>query len=163
MISDAEWSETRRIVRRSIRTSLHCSIASTNRDGTPHVTPIGSVLLGEKGSGLYFDVFNARLAANLDHDPHAAVLAVDSGYRMWLRSLVRGRFVSPPGIRLIGTVGPRRVSTQREIDRFQRIVRLFLHTPGGRIMWGSLPAVRDIRVDRVQRLELGPMTEPAEG
>lgn len=158
MITEAQWAQAKRVVRRTIRTSLHCSIASTNPDGSPHVTPIGSLLMADKGSALYFDVLNSRLAANLEREPRVAIVAVDSGKRLWLGSLLRGRFTSPTGIRLIGSVGPPRDSTQEEAGRFQRAVGPLLRTPGGRALWGSLPTVRDVTVERIQNLNMGPMT-----
>ena len=160
MITEAQWSQAKRVVRRTIRTSLHCSIASTNPDGSPHVTPIGSLLLTDKGSALYFDVLNSRLAANLEREPRVAIIAVDSGKRLWLPALLRSRFASPPGMRLIGSVGPPRESTQEEAGRFQRAVGPLLRTPGGKALWGSLPTVRDVTVERIQNLNLGPMTHP---
>lgn len=160
MITEAQWSHAKRVVRRTIRTSLHCSIATTNPDGSPHVTPIGSLLLTDKGSALYFDVLNSRLAANLEHDARVAIVAVDSGKRLWLRAMLGGRFASCPGIRLIGSVGPPRESTPDEAGRFQRVVGPLLRTPGGKALWGSLPTVRDVTVDRIQNLNLGPMTHP---
>lgn len=157
-ITEADWSRARRTVRRAVRTSLHCGIASTDPDGSPHVTPIGSVLLGDIGSALYFDVFNRRLAANIAGDARVTILAVDSGRWMWARSLLAGTFVAPPGIRLTGTVGPARPSTPEEVRHLQRRLGPLLRTPGGRKLWGSLPRVRDVTVDSVDLLSIGAMT-----
>ncbi len=69
-ITDEEWALVRRLVPpRTIRSTFHCSIASLNEDGSPHVTPIGSFLPRQKGHGVYFDKFNTRLAVNVDRDP----------------------------------------------------------------------------------------------
>lgn len=78
-ITDEDWAMVRRLVPRTIRSSLHCSIASLNPDGSPHVTPIGSFLPTEKGRGVYFDAFNAQLSANVDRDPRVTILAVNGG------------------------------------------------------------------------------------
>lgn len=157
-ISDEQWALVRRIVPRTIRSSLHCSIASLNPDGSPHVTPIGSFLPTAKGQGVYFDAFNAQLATNVGRDPRVTILAVDSGVLRWARSLLAGRFVSPPGIRLVGTVGPQRRSTPQEIQRFHRIVGPLLRTRGGALMWKSLPLVRDVTIERVVPIRMGAMT-----
>ncbi|WGX97189.1 pyridoxamine 5'-phosphate oxidase family protein [Nocardioides sp. L-11A] len=158
---DADWLLARRVVRRAVATSLHCSVASTNADGSAHVTPIGSVQLTAPGTGFYFDVFNRRLAENVARDPRVTIAAVDSGAVMWGRSLLRGRFVRPPGVLLVGTVGPARASTPAEVTRFHRVLGPLLRTPGGRALWGTLPRVRDLSVESVHPVRLGTMTGPA--
>ncbi|GAA4394498.1 pyridoxamine 5'-phosphate oxidase family protein [Tsukamurella soli] len=158
-IPAVDWEFARRTVQRGVATSLHCAIASRNADGTPHVTPIGSMLLHrDSASGIYFDVFNARLARNVDADPRVTVLAVDSGRAVWARALLRGRFGDSPGVQLTGSVGPARPGTPEEIARFHRVVGPLLHLPGGRAMWGDLPRVRDVRFDTLDRVHLGRMT-----
>jgi hypothetical protein len=114
-IDETAWSSARHIAARALTSSLHAAIASVDPDGAPHVTPIGSLMLSpEPGRGIYFDVFNARLARNVDADPQVAVLVVDSRKLVWLRALVSGQFRAAPGIRLQGTVGPRRHATEAE-------------------------------------------------
>ena len=157
-IAENHWFTAKDVVRRAVRTSLHCSIASTNADGSSHVTPIGSVLLGDIGEAIYFDVFNKRLAGNIERHPRVTILAVDSGRLMWLRSLARNQFVAEPGVRLIGVVGPARESTPTEIHRFQSVVGPLLRTRGGQTLWGRLPRVRDVTVEDVELLSVGPMT-----
>ncbi|MDR2281184.1 MAG: pyridoxamine 5'-phosphate oxidase family protein [Gordonia sp. (in: high G+C Gram-positive bacteria)] len=158
MITDRQWTQARQITRRAVRSSLHCSIASVNADGTAHVTPIGSLLLGSLGHGIYFDVFNARLSANVDGRPEVTILAVDSGPMVWGRALLSGRFARPPGIRLIGTVGPRRPSSPEEIARFHRAVGPLLRTRGGAAAWASLTRVRDLHVNRIEKIRMGQLT-----
>ncbi|GAB10858.1 pyridoxamine 5'-phosphate oxidase-related protein [Gordonia araii NBRC 100433] len=158
MITDAQWAQACLVVRRAVRSSLCCSIASTNPDGSPHVTPIGSVMLGDPGTAIYFEAFNKRLAANVDRDPNIAILAVDSRQRLWLPALMRGRFSATPGLRLLGRVAPVRAGTSDEIERFRRVVGPLLRTRGGAALWGSLDTVRDVEIDRIQPLDLGPMT-----
>ena len=119
MIDEPSWQQARRILRNGLASNLHCSIASVDPEGRPHVTPIGSVMLApEPGRGLYFDILNARLSRNVDAQPSVCVLAVDSRKTVWLRALVSGRFTDPPGVQLDGTAGPRREATRSEIDRF---------------------------------------------
>lgn len=88
------WQLARRTIRRGIKSSLHCAIATVDPDGTPHVTPIGSVMLTGPGEGIYFDIYATHLSRSLDHDARIAVLALDSGRRFWLRSLIAGRLSS---------------------------------------------------------------------
>jgi hypothetical protein len=143
----------------TIKSSIHCAVASRNPDGSSHLTPIGSVVLTDVGRGLYFDMFNEQLARNLAEDPRLTILAVDSGRLMWLRSLLRGGFVRPPGVRLLGEAGPARPSTPGEVKRFQRVVGPLLRTRGGQMLWGRLPYVRDLRIDTIVPLRIGAMTE----
>ncbi|BDH58855.1 pyridoxamine 5'-phosphate oxidase family protein [Tsukamurella sp. PLM1] len=156
---DAEWAAARRSVHRAIRSSLHCAVSSRNADGSPHVTPIGSLLLDrDERSGIYFDVFNARLARNLAADPRVTVLAVDSGPLRWGRAMLRGRFDVPPGVQLSGTAGAARLATPDEAARFRSAVGPLGRLPGGRAMWADLSRVRDLRVDSIRFLRLGRMT-----
>jgi hypothetical protein len=160
-LTQAEWAMVRRTVRLSIRSGLHCAVASRNPDGSAHLTPIGSVILTDIGRGFYFDIFNRELARNLDNNPQVTILAVDSGRLMWLRSLLRGAFVRPPGVRLTAEVGRPRPSTPDEIKQFHRVVGPMLRTRGGRLLWSRLPRVRDLRITSVTPLSIGPMTSGA--
>jgi hypothetical protein len=158
-VTPEEWDVVRRTVRLSVRSGLNCTIGSRNADGSVHLTPIGSLILTDLGRGFYFDIFNTQLARNLADDPRVSILAVDSAKPMWLRSLVKGGFVRPPGVRLTGTVGAPRPSTATEIRKFHRVVGPLLRTPGGRLLWGRLPTARDVRIDSVVPVRTGTMTE----
>lgn len=159
-ISPQDWEKARRTVQNAVKSSLHCSIASRNLDGSPHITPIGSVvLLPEVGRGLWIDMFNRQLAANLTEDPRVTILAVDSGRLFWLRSLLGGSFVRPPGVRLGAEVSAPRPTTPAEVTRFQSFVGPGLRTKGGKMLWGRLTTARDLRIDSIVPLRIGPMTE----
>ena len=93
-------------------------------------------MLTDPGCGVYLDVLNVDLGRNLDREPRLTVVAVDSRRRAWLTALIRARFDSPPGRRLVGTASPARPLTEHERDRFRRRVRLALRTKGGRRLWG---------------------------
>ena len=56
-----DWNLVRRGVTDAFRSSLHCSVATSNEDGSPHLTPIGSVLLTEAGRGIYFEIFATQV------------------------------------------------------------------------------------------------------
>ena len=157
-ITDEEWADAQRVVRRAVRTSLHCSIASTNDDGSAHVTAIGSLQLTDRGSGYYFDVFNTTLARNVLREPRVTIAAVDSGKLMWLRSLLRGKFAASPGLTLVATVGPPRPSTPEEVAGFHRLLGPLLRTRGGRTLWSRLPQVRDLSVHAIRPIRMGAMT-----
>jgi hypothetical protein len=50
---------------RNSRAQLHFGVASINEDGSPHVTPIGSLVLGDEGYGVYFERYPTKLPQNL--------------------------------------------------------------------------------------------------
>jgi Pyridoxamine 5'-phosphate oxidase len=152
------WPEVRDIVRRTMRSSLHSSIASINDDGSPHVTPIGSLMLTDPWRGLFFEVFTTQLLRNLDRDPRLCVLAVDSRKRFWLESVARGRFGRAPAVRLTGTAGARRDATLEERARFERAVRPLRGFKGHGRLWGNVRHVRDIEFEAVLPVRLGAMT-----
>ncbi len=158
-ISPEQWRAVRRTWDHVLRSSTHYSVASVNPDGTPHVTPIGSVFLTGPGSGFYLDLFNRQLAENLAVNPRVMILGVDSSKPMWLRSLLRRRFVRPPGVRLTATVGPRRPATADEVKRLHRALGPLVRTPGGRLLWRNAPYARDLTIETIVPLRIGSMTE----
>lgn len=91
------------------------AIATVNEDGEPHVTPIASLILGKPGHGLYFEEFTRQLTHTLKRNKQVCVLAVNSSRWFWIKSLISGRFSSPPAVRLHGTAGEIREATETEI------------------------------------------------
>jgi uncharacterized protein len=155
------WRTAKAVVHRARASSLHCAIASIDDDGWPHVTPIGSVMLGDPGQAVYLDVFNVALGRNLDRNPRCAILAVDSRKLTWARALLEGRFDVPPGVRLVGTVSAAREATTAEVERFGRTVRPAMLTKGGRQMWGNPERLhaRDVTVTGVVPVRVPKMTQ----
>ncbi len=90
---DEQWETAWALVNRSFRSSLHYAFASVNADGTPHVTPIGSLILREdEPTGFYFELFTKQLPHNLDQQPRVCILAVNSSKWFWLRGVVPWSF-----------------------------------------------------------------------
>ncbi|MFZ6843152.1 pyridoxamine 5'-phosphate oxidase family protein [Undibacterium sp. RuTC16W] len=139
-----QWPEIRRVVELGQRSSLYCSIGTVDRDGVPNVTPIGTVFLNSTPGGFFFDRYTSALAANLESNNRICLLAVDSRKTFWLRSLVLGRFSSPPGVRLYGTAGPLRAATEDELQRIEARVQTVKRLKGGRLLWSSFTHVRDL-------------------
>ena len=77
---------------------------------------------------------------------------------MWLAALLRGRFVSHPGVRLHGSVGDRRPATSDEVAIMRRRFRSVSFTRGYKKLWGHLMWVRDVSFDRAEAVRIGPMT-----
>ena len=158
-VARAEWDQVREVFNRAFRSNLHFAIASVGEAGEPWVTPIGSVLLTEPGRGIYFEEFTQRLARHVRQDERIAILAVDGSKPLWIRSLVRGRFSNPPGLRLRARViGSRRPATERERARWLRRVRWFRGTRGHALLWERLGHVRDFEVLAIEPVRLGAMT-----
>ncbi len=160
---DAEWADVCQTVNRGLQSNLHCSIATVNPDGSPHLSPIGSVHLLEstpdgRRDGLFFEMFATTLGQNLERDPRFTLLAVDSSPDFWFQSLEQGQFEQKPGVRLKGTAGSRRLAQQEEIDHFLRFTKPLSHLKGHDMLWGNPKWVRDLHFQEAQPIRLGPMT-----
>ncbi len=157
-IKTGEWTDLKRLAGRAFRSSLHFAIATVNADGTPHLAPIGSLILGTPGQGYFFEVFAHRLCANLDRGSPVTVLGVNSATMPWLQALWLGRFTSPIAFRLTGVAGVRRASTSAEKGYWQSKVRRLRWLKGHDLLWGKLDTVRELHFDTLQPVHLGSMT-----
>ncbi|MGV0807664.1 pyridoxamine 5'-phosphate oxidase family protein [Mycolicibacterium setense] len=144
VLDDEMWAAIRDVVGRAKKSTMHCAIASIAPDGGPHITPVGTIFLREDHTGFYFDEYTSALARNVDHDPRVCVMAVDSGRLFWLRSLLTGRFIAPPAVRLYGTVGALRPATSPELEQVRQSVRATQRLKGGKMLWSGFSQVRDI-------------------
>ncbi len=166
MIDEKDWEIIRNLFRASVISSYHYAIASVNEDGSPHVTPIGSLFLGENRTGFYFEKFPKKLPSNLKHNQQVCVLAVNSGLWFWLRALRHGSFRTPPGVRLVGIAGDRRPATDEEIKSFQHRLKqllplladLLTKSKGYELLWGNLKYVREIHFTAFEPIEFGSMS-----
>ncbi|WP_108924580.1 pyridoxamine 5'-phosphate oxidase family protein [Mycobacterium montefiorense] len=143
-LGESHWTAIKDIVARAKKSALHCAIASTDSDGAPHITPVGTVFLRDDRTGFYFDQYTSALARNVDRDPRVCVMAVDTGRLFWLRSLVTGRFVAPPAVRLYGTVSSLRAATRTELEQVRQSVRATQRLKGAKMLWSDFSQVRDI-------------------
>jgi len=155
---DEDWTDIKQLFKQSFKSSFHYAIATVNEDGQPHLTPIGSLILGKPGRGVYFEEFPKQLPRNLHTNRQVCVLAVNSSRWFWIRSLIGGKFSSPPAVRLYGTVGAVREATKKEIRLWQHRVKRVRLTKGHAIMWARMRTVRDIEFSRVEPVHIGGMT-----
>ena len=133
--------------------------SSVNEDGTPNITPIGSLVLADRRpAGFYFDVFNSTLAKNVDRNPNIAVLAVDNRKLFWLKSVYSGRFSTPPAIRLMGTVGAKRPAAADEVRRSLDEIKTFKRMGASKALERRLKQLREIVFTRVDIMNIGEMT-----
>ena len=159
MMLNENWSEIKALFKRSFRSSFHYAIATVSENGEPHITPIGSLVLGKPGQGIYFEEFPRQLPQNLQKHQKLCVMAVDSGIGFWLRSLLRGKFVAPPAVRLYGVAGELRPATEKEIQLWQRRVRRVRFTKGHATMWAKMSMVREIEFTHIAPVQIGKMTK----
>lgn len=152
------WREVKTLFRESFRSSFHYAIASVTESGEPHVTPIGSLILGKPGHGFYFEEFTQHLPRNFGSNRQICVLAVNSSRLYWIKSLIGGRFASPPAVRLHGKVAEARDATDREITHWQNRVKSVRFSKGHAMMWRNMRRVREIQFTRIEPVQMGEMT-----
>ncbi len=152
------WQEVKVLFKKSFKSSFHYAIATVNEDGKPHVTPIGSLILGKPGFGFYFEEFPSQLPCNFKINKHVCVLAVNSSKWFWIKSLVSGRFSSPPAVRLHGTAGVLREATEKEISFWQNRVKRVSFSKGHAMMWANMKMVRELEFTGIEPVHLGEMT-----
>ncbi len=153
------WPEVRRV----FAGSLGAVIASVNQDGSPHLTPIGTVALRPDCTGYYIERFPVHLPANIERDSRICVYAMRGGLTRWLWSMIRGRFDRPVAFRLKGRAGERRPLTNEERNRFLRKVRIFRWTRGHSYLWGDLHSARELVFDDCVPIRAGRMTAGLHG
>src|SRR5690554_5010686 len=108
-----DWKKVKSVLEQGQASTVYCSIATVNPYGTPHITPVGTVFLRNDQSGYFFDHYAEALGKNIDQNPNVCIMAVNAGRFFWLRSLLKGRFVAPPGVRLYGKVGRMREANRK--------------------------------------------------
>lgn len=139
------WAEIRRVVERGQKSSVHCAIASVDSEGYPNVTPVGTVFLRDDQTGFYFDQYTNVLAKNLETNPNICLMTVNTKPSFWFKSLFIGRFSSPPGVRLYGTVDALRPATKEELRQINQRVNPTHWLKGSRLLWSDFTHVRDIK------------------
>ena len=155
------WIEVKTLFKKSFKSSFHFSIASVTENGEPYVAPIGSLILGKPGHGFYFEKFPQQLPRNLGVNKQICVMAVNSNKWFWLKSLLGGRFTSPPAVRLHGVVGDLREATDTEVTLWQKRVKLVSFSKGHAMMWRGMSMVRDIEFTRIEPVQIGKLTRDA--
>ena len=116
------------------------------------------MILVNPGYGFYFEEFPRQLPNNFKINKQVCVLAVNSSKWFWFKSLVAGRFSSPPAVRLHGTVGEIREATEKEIKLWHNRVKPVSFSKGHEMMWTNMKMVREIKFARIEPVYMGEMT-----
>jgi len=153
------WKTIQSIFQRTLTSSLHFAIGTVNEDGSPHITPIGGLFLRDNKTGFFFDVFSVNMSKNIERNQRVCILAVDSGLTFWANSFMTGKCVTPPSVRLKGTAGQRRESTEEEVDLWRRHVEFARETKGYDLLWKDMRYVRDLYFDSFEPVYMGAMTQ----
>jgi uncharacterized pyridoxamine 5'-phosphate oxidase family protein len=156
---DENWDMIKATLQAAMKSSHHLSFATVTEDGSPHVTPIGSLILRDDCTGYYFEEYTKQMPINLKYNQQISILAVNSGVWFWIKSIYSGKFSSHPGIRLHGIVGERRPATKGEIAAWQNRVKSVKKTKGYKLIWENLKHVRDIKFDSFEPITAGEMTK----
>lgn len=137
--------------------SFYCSVSTVNREGIPHISPIGSVYLVNENEGYFIEMFTTSFRDKVGET--ACIMAVNTSLIYWLFSLIRGKFKTPPATRLSVTIGDRRKITEIERARFQKRVRPFKGLRGYTKMWSKTSFVRTFTIDQIKPVSIGAMTK----
>lgn len=156
---NADWKHIRKHFNNSFSQNLFIPIGSVDSDNNPTLTPIGSLFLNNNQTGFYFEKFPTKLPLHAKSNPNICALAVNSSKWFWLKSIIKGKFKTNPGIKLFGTLGERRKATEKEISRLNRRMKSTKGLRGNIYLWKKMDYVRDITFTKVETINLGIMTE----
>ncbi len=154
------WKDVKSLFKESFKSSFHFAIATVSEGDEPLVTPIGALILGEPGHGFYFEKYSRHFSHNLESNKQVCVLAVNSGKWFWIKSLVSGKFTSPPAVRLHGVAGELREATDKEIALWQKRVQHVRFSKGHELLWSKsrMRMVREIEFTKIEPVYIGEMT-----
>ncbi len=138
------WNDIRKVVSTAQKSSMHCTLATVDKNGMPNITPIGTVFLRDDCSAYFFDCYTSKMSENLERNPNVCLSAVNTQTTFWLKSLIFGRFSTAPGVRLYGKVGALREATSAETSAVNKRTAPFSWTKGSELIWSSFTHVRDI-------------------
>ncbi len=153
-----DWNKIRQHFNKSFRSNFYVSIASVDSENNPTVTPIGSLFLNDNRAGFYFEKYPSKLPIHVKTNRNICVLGVNSNTLFWLKSLLKGNFSNYPAIKLYGKLGEIRKATDKEINRLNRRMRTTKGLKGNKYLWGEMQFVREIIFTKVEKINLGEMT-----
>ncbi len=81
-------------------------------------------------------------------------MAVNSGKWYWLKSMLLGKFATPPMTKLYGSLGALREATPDEMTRINRRLGRMKAFPGGQKLFGRMSLVREVHFDAFEEAKL---------
>ncbi len=163
-ISEQQWSRIKKFFSDATAGSLRWSIpyqtvATINEDGSPHITPIGSLILKEDKQGFYIEAFSRHMPRNLQQDQRICILLVNMNIWFLAKSFMLGKFDHPWGVRLMGIVGKKREATPQEISDFRKKIKHMKIFKGPRLMFDDLNLKygREVSFHSFEPIQMGPM------
>ena len=141
---ELHWESVRATFEEGMSSSKHCAIASVDEKGNPHITPIGFLFLESPTKAFYFEEYTVSIPSNIQNNKNLCLMVVNSGFMYWFKSLFKGQFVSPPGIRLYGTAGELRKATAQEKEKYLNKIKSSKNLKGNKLIWQGLENVREI-------------------
>ena len=166
-----EWDEITKIVNKSFFSSHYFSVATITDDGTPHLTPIGSLMLVEnKERNNVREILCSNGKQYQNKSANICIMGINASLITIIKAIIIKRLKDPPGIRLWGTAGERRKATKEEIEYLHRRIQSVLpmlgkiirHLNGYKILWGDMKYVRDIEFSKYEYVKFGKMTNQGE-
>ena len=156
---DKNWSRIAKLAQRAFPNFI---FATVNEDGSPHLSPIASLILKDDCTGFYFEGFTEHMRRNLDRDNRISVLFADCHTSRWIPPLLTGSLAHPIAVRLNGTAGERRIASLPEQEAFKKGSRLInlariFNLKGYQILWKPLIYVRDIKFHSFEAINMGAM------
>lgn len=163
-MNNQQWDRIRHFFRHDFHGSLrkglkYCSLATVHEDGSPHVTPIGSLMVGENKKGIYFEEYSTHMSRNFKHNQRVCVLVVNNSLWTFVKSFLLGKFNTLCAMRLMGTVGAKRKATPQELAGFRKMILPLRWTKGSRMTWNKMGHVREIHFDSFEPVEFGPLPQ----
>lgn len=152
------WETIRAVFEEGFKSCSHFAVATVNEDGSPHVTPIGALILRQDRTGFYFEENPISMPRNLERNPRVCILAVNADKVFWGQSLIEGKFLTSPAVRLMGRAGELREATEEEVAAWQEKIAIAKGTKGYTLLWEKFGRVRDITFDAFEPVLVGEMT-----
>ena len=152
------WETIRAVFDQGYNSCVNFAVATVNEDGSPHITPIGSLILRDNKTGFYFEENLVRMPHNLKANPRVRILAVNADKLFWGKALIEGKFTAPPAVRLSGIAGELRKATPEEIALWQGKIALAKGTKGYQLLWAHFSKARDITFESLEPVDVGEMT-----
>ena len=141
---ELHWESVKAAFEEGMSSSKHCAIATVDTEGNPHITPIGFLFLESPTKAFYFEEYTESIPLNIQSNRNLCLMVVNSGFIFWFKSLLKGQFISPPGIRLYGTAGDLRKATSSEKEKYLSKISSSKNLKGNKLIWQGLENVREI-------------------